>query len=602
MIPQKISGLDHQKIIQLACGFDFCLALTSRGKVYSFGDNSFGQLGHGDNQPLRGPKKIKSLPVKITSIAAGTFTSLALDKNGHTWTWGADIITPVSYDPEEEKNKCSLVRFNLDVTIETIGSGPSFSGALSTEGDLYLWGQAGDFGFGDSDECPSPRKVSEFTEKISQFCCGGSHVLALSEFGTLYSWGVNGRGQLGLGFISFFHPTPEIIPFDFGDKITTIAAGYLKSMAFTRDGRIFVWGGSRLGTLGHGGVETQSLPRELALPASPKVFRKPHPILHLFNSEIYSDIEIAGKKFHRCIIHARCPNFFDIDISGYSTPVVHSALHFIYSNSPDSFSGLTLEQISESLKLCRCLGMDGALSACQRLFLVRLDPETAFHVLLKISEFGLTEEIEWVLWYIGKNNISPLLELLGRLGSEIPVLFLRSIEERLNPTLLPPKISELRPPIRDDLKNLFISGNFSDFQLSVGSEMLRLHKWVLSSWEFSRILFHDQTHSLHMPIETFKKILLFFYTLEIPKLTFADAVYISSFSEFYLLKKSELFKYCEDKASRVRSKNWVEAFILGTKWGNEGMKSAARRVAPSLDGLQMLEELVQEAKGKHESN
>jgi alpha-tubulin suppressor-like RCC1 family protein len=212
--PEKVSGLDHQKIIQVACGFSHCLALTAKGRVFSFGENDSGELGHGDNKSLIVPKKIKSLPVKIKSISTKTFSSLALLKNGHVWVWGADPITQVGYDPDPELNIISPVRFfQLDATIESTASGTSFSGALSTDGELYLWGQSGDgtFGFGALHEFPSPRKVSVFAEKISQFCCGNSHVLALSESGKLYSWGGNDWGQLGLGWFSASILTPEQI-------------------------------------------------------------------------------------------------------------------------------------------------------------------------------------------------------------------------------------------------------------------------------------------------------------------------------------------------------------------------------------------------------
>jgi hypothetical protein len=176
---------------------------------------------------------------------------------------------------------------------------------------------------------------------------------------------------------------------------------------------------------------------------------------------------VSVQKLHRCILHARCPKFFDFNLSGYSTPVLIVTIHFIYSNSAESFSKLTLEQIPEALKLSQVLEMEGALLACRRLFLSLLDTDSAFHMPLKISELGLHEEIEGVLGFIGKNILTPL-ELLGRLGSEIPVLFLRSIDERVHPSIPPPQIPKLVLPIGHDLETLFKSGECFHFGYKAG--------------------------------------------------------------------------------------------------------------------------------------
>jgi hypothetical protein len=156
----------------------------------------------------------------------------------------------------------------------------------------------------------------------------------------------------------------------------------------------------------------------------------------------------------------------------------------------------------------------------------------------------------------------------------------------------------------------FISGELADFHLSVGDTVLPLHKCLLSSWDYSKILFHDEKHSLQMPLETFKKILLFFYSGNVSSLSFRDTIYISSWGSFYALDDTDLFHCCQSSlSSGIPDSNWMEAFVLGIEIGDHRLqkKTAARAPAssPSAETMKMLQLLCgekQELKAKTESS
>eukprot|EP01124_Arcella_intermedia_P035114 TRINITY_DN8862_c0_g2_i1.p1 TRINITY_DN8862_c0_g2~~TRINITY_DN8862_c0_g2_i1.p1 ORF type:complete len:245 (-),score=69.91 TRINITY_DN8862_c0_g2_i1:100-774(-) len=95
---------------------------------------------------------------------------------------------------------------------------------------------------------------------IIDFSCGGYHVVALSKEGDLYCWGHNGQGQLGSGDVNqIYVPKPTKVGFCFPAKIVKISCGRNHSMVILSDGSLFCWGDNSYGQLGVGNVEVGCL-------------------------------------------------------------------------------------------------------------------------------------------------------------------------------------------------------------------------------------------------------------------------------------------------------------------------------------------------------
>ena len=71
--PQPVPGLDDDKYIDVSCGARHTIAITIKGRCYSFGDGSHGQLGHGTMvQEISEPKQIEQLSsFKIVWVSCG---------------------------------------------------------------------------------------------------------------------------------------------------------------------------------------------------------------------------------------------------------------------------------------------------------------------------------------------------------------------------------------------------------------------------------------------------------------------------------------------------------------------------------------------------
>ena len=81
----QVSGLTG--VVQISSGFGHSLALKSDGTVWSWGDNTFGQLGDGTTDVRIAPVKVTGL-ANIVQISSGFGHSLALKSGGTVWAWG----------------------------------------------------------------------------------------------------------------------------------------------------------------------------------------------------------------------------------------------------------------------------------------------------------------------------------------------------------------------------------------------------------------------------------------------------------------------------------------------------------------------------------
>lgn len=80
-------------IIAISAGEGHCMALDVTGFVWTWGDNKYGQLGNGTNDPCTTPVKVVGLNgvgylEYIVAVSAGFWHCLAVDVHGTIWTWG----------------------------------------------------------------------------------------------------------------------------------------------------------------------------------------------------------------------------------------------------------------------------------------------------------------------------------------------------------------------------------------------------------------------------------------------------------------------------------------------------------------------------------
>ncbi|KAF5898052.1 putative E3 ubiquitin-protein ligase HERC3, partial [Clarias magur] len=237
--PRRISSLTN--IAQVACGNYHTVALTKDGQLFTWGQNSSGQLGLGKGEPSSpSPRPLKSLcGIPLAQISAGGDHSFALSLSGAVFGWGRNGAGQLGLGDTDDRHAPVCVKsLNLKKAV-SISCGEDHTAVLTKGGLLFTFGSGryGQLGHNSRRDELLPRVVAEFWgSKVSQVACGGHHTLALVESSnTIYSFGRGEQGQLGNGLrTDQCVPFPVKLPPEFSpdQAIKKITAGGNLSLLF----------------------------------------------------------------------------------------------------------------------------------------------------------------------------------------------------------------------------------------------------------------------------------------------------------------------------------------------------------------------------------
>ncbi len=189
---------------------------------------------------------------KVNVVSAGGYHTGLIDKNGSLWMWG--LYKPVG----NGRSKLVTVPTKVLDNVISVSSGSSHTAALKTDGSMWWWGY---FGVVSNSNGVSETYYAEpvkVLENVAAVSCGGSHTAALKTDGSLWmSAGNNDWGQLGDS--SSKEGRPPADPIKVLDNVATVSCGGGHTAAVKTDGSLWVWGDNSSGELGLSSVNS-SLP------------------------------------------------------------------------------------------------------------------------------------------------------------------------------------------------------------------------------------------------------------------------------------------------------------------------------------------------------
>jgi len=190
---------------QVAVGRGHMLAIDADGILYGWGSNGAGQLGLGHLMSAVSPQPIPAGDRRFSRIAAGASHSLALSRLGKVYAWGSNHHGQLGHDAPRYAS--GLLPVHLPEQVKAIGAGMHYSVALGASGTVYTWGWNGYGQLGiDGGDRHRPATVDHLAP-ASAIAAGEAHVVALTSSG-LYGWGNNASGQLGMAGLR--QPVPTL--------------------------------------------------------------------------------------------------------------------------------------------------------------------------------------------------------------------------------------------------------------------------------------------------------------------------------------------------------------------------------------------------------
>ncbi len=234
--------------------------------LYLTGDNTYGQLGFTSTNTNKKQILLKYIEpgtgATWLDVSCGDYHTLALKttkgqmETGTLWATGRGANYALGLGDTNDRFQFTQVGSKNDW--KYISAGPYHNFAIDSSGYLYAWGNNanGQLGLGDTTERTTPTQVGTDTWRKVVACGNGvlGFSLGIKTDGTLWTWGYNADGQLGLGDTNSRN-TP--IQVGTSNAWTNIDGGHSHSIG-TRStitvgissNEIYTWGANNSGQMG----------------------------------------------------------------------------------------------------------------------------------------------------------------------------------------------------------------------------------------------------------------------------------------------------------------------------------------------------------------
>ncbi|KAF8398824.1 hypothetical protein HHK36_014684 [Tetracentron sinense] len=214
-LPHRLSGpLDGIHVSSIACGEWHTAVVSSCGRLFTYGDGTFGVLGHGNLLSVSEPKEVECLKgLKVKCVACGPWHTAAIVEivvdhfkadfpGGKLFTWGDGDKGRLGHADRERKFLPTCVTRLVDHDFVQVSCGSMVTVGLTNMGAVYTMGSVvhGQLGNPQGEDTSVTIVEGKLkVEFVKQISSGSYHIAVLTSRGDIYSWGKGANGRLGLG-------------------------------------------------------------------------------------------------------------------------------------------------------------------------------------------------------------------------------------------------------------------------------------------------------------------------------------------------------------------------------------------------------------------
>ena len=227
-------------IVDIAASRDSCYAVTTTGELYTWGRNDVGQLGLGNTTTQSLPQQVTGI-TNAVQVQAGVDFAVVRLSNGTLKSFGGNSVGQLG-DGTTNDSAVPLDVPGISTAEDLVIGQQDTSVFVRLMGDTWMaWGRnnSGNLGDGSTTHRSSPVSLP-MLNGITQLCSWTRGGMALQSDGTLLAWGANGDDKLGTAdsTVSVTQPTQMVGP----KRIVRMQTGYTEAYLVDEDGSLFVVG------------------------------------------------------------------------------------------------------------------------------------------------------------------------------------------------------------------------------------------------------------------------------------------------------------------------------------------------------------------------
>ena len=211
--------------------------------------------------------------LKVKAVICGCNHTEIITEDDNLYSFGSNRSGQLGLGDTDNKNVPTLVKVSNGSKVKTVGCGSGHTIIITKDGTLYSFGDNGygQLGLGDNTPMNIPILVAALNDlKVKVVSCGNNHTVIITEDGNLYSFGKNEFGQLGLGNIGDKNE-PKLVTIPGGLKVKAASCGYHHTVIITEDNNFYTFGRNRNIQLGLGDTTNRYIPTLVNIPRATKV-------------------------------------------------------------------------------------------------------------------------------------------------------------------------------------------------------------------------------------------------------------------------------------------------------------------------------------------
>jgi alpha-tubulin suppressor-like RCC1 family protein len=210
---------------QVSCGDSFTAAIKTDGTLWTWGTGSFGQLGNNLSSSISIPVTTILGGTNWKSVSCGYTYAAAIKTDGTLWVWGRNSVGQLGINDIVTRNT-PVTTFLGGTNWKSAVGGRGTTAAIKTDGTLWVWGNNfnGQLGINATTSRTTPVTTILGGTNWKSVACNASFTAAIKTDGTLWTWGSNGTGELGINDTAT-RSTP-VTTFLGGNNWKSVANGY----------------------------------------------------------------------------------------------------------------------------------------------------------------------------------------------------------------------------------------------------------------------------------------------------------------------------------------------------------------------------------------